>query len=152
MGFELAFELTSRINVWHLLGRNELQWLAEAMVGMHFASAVKSVVLRGHDGRAFAVAISPDNRWVVTGSNDKTARLRLLQMRHLICLARITVGRNFPLTHRTANQFPRSAITFIGFLQTMQALPERGNGFFVARILSAIGASACCAGQLVLRL
>jgi hypothetical protein len=34
---------------------------------------------------------SLDNRWVVTGSNDKTARLWLL----LIDLARITVGRNF---------------------------------------------------------
>jgi WD40 repeat protein len=32
-------------------------------------------VLRGHDGRINAVAISPDNRWLVTGSLDKTARL-----------------------------------------------------------------------------
>jgi WD40 repeat protein len=41
------------------------------------------------------VAISPDNRWVVTGSDDKTARLWLLQMKDLMHLARITVGRNF---------------------------------------------------------
>jgi WD40 repeat protein len=27
-----------------------------------------------------AVAISPDNRWVVTGSDDKTARLWLVQI------------------------------------------------------------------------
>ena len=33
------------------------------------------MVLRGHDGAVTAVAISPDNRWVVTGSEDKTARL-----------------------------------------------------------------------------
>ena len=33
------------------------------------------MVLRGHDGPVNAVAISPDNRWVVTGSLDKTARL-----------------------------------------------------------------------------
>jgi WD40 repeat protein len=33
------------------------------------------VVLRGHDGPVYAVAISPDNRWLVTGSADGTARL-----------------------------------------------------------------------------
>ena len=53
------------------------------------------MVLRGHEDAVDAVAISPDNRWVVTGSSDKTARLWLLQMKDLINLARITVGRNF---------------------------------------------------------
>ena len=33
------------------------------------------LVLRGHDGAVNAVVVSPDNRWVVTGSADKTARL-----------------------------------------------------------------------------
>ena len=33
------------------------------------------VVLRGHESGVLAVAISPNNRWVVTGSYDKTARL-----------------------------------------------------------------------------
>jgi hypothetical protein len=37
----------------------------------------------------------PDNRWLVTGSYDKTARLWPLQLENLIDLARITVGRNF---------------------------------------------------------
>jgi len=41
------------------------------------------------------VAISTDNRWLVTGSWDKTARLWLLQMSDLVHLARATVGRNF---------------------------------------------------------
>ena len=40
------------------------------------------------------MAISPDNRWLVTGSWDKTARLSLFQVDDLINLARITVGRN----------------------------------------------------------
>jgi WD40 repeat protein len=57
--------------------------------------AANTVILRGHQGQVDAVAISPDNRWVVTGSYDKTARLWLLQMKDLIDLARITVGRNF---------------------------------------------------------
>jgi WD40 repeat protein len=34
------------------------------------------MVLRGHDGVVYAVAISPDNHWLVTtGRWDKTARL-----------------------------------------------------------------------------
>jgi tetratricopeptide (TPR) repeat protein len=37
--------------------------------------AANPVVLRGHEGPVSAVAISPDNRWLVTGSEDKTARL-----------------------------------------------------------------------------
>jgi WD40 repeat protein len=53
------------------------------------------VVVRGHDEPVNAMAISPDNRWVVTGSEDRTARLWLLQMKDLIGLARITVGQNF---------------------------------------------------------
>ena len=32
-------------------------------------------VLRGHHGPVLAVAITPDCRWVVTGSEDKTVRL-----------------------------------------------------------------------------
>jgi WD40 repeat protein len=32
-------------------------------------------VVRGHEGPAFAVAISPDYRWVVTGGDDNTTRL-----------------------------------------------------------------------------
>jgi len=48
-----------------------------------------------HSNSLTAVAISPDNHWLVTGSADKTVRLWLLQMRDLINLARITVRRNF---------------------------------------------------------
>jgi len=37
--------------------------------------AAEPKLLRGHDDAISAVAISPDNRWLVTGSDDKTARL-----------------------------------------------------------------------------
>jgi WD40 repeat protein len=53
------------------------------------------VVLRSHEGEVTVVRFSQDNHWVVTASADKTARLWLLQMRDIINLARITVGRNF---------------------------------------------------------
>ena len=54
-------------------------------------------MLQGNEARVSAVAISPDNRWVVTGSVDGTERLWLLRVNDLIHLARITVGRNFTL-------------------------------------------------------
>jgi WD40 repeat protein len=38
-------------------------------------SLANSVVLRGHDKSVTAVAISPDNRWVVTSSSDNTTRI-----------------------------------------------------------------------------
>jgi WD40 repeat protein len=53
------------------------------------------VVLGGHGDAVNAVAISPDNRWVVTGSDDKTARLWLFQVNDLIDLARTIIDRNF---------------------------------------------------------
>jgi WD40 repeat protein len=57
--------------------------------------AANPLALRGHDGNIYSVAISPDNHWLVTGSLDGTARLWSLQVKDLIDLARITVGRNF---------------------------------------------------------
>ena len=41
------------------------------------------------------LAISADSRWVVTGSEDNTARLWLLQANDLLDLARTILGRNF---------------------------------------------------------
>ena len=53
------------------------------------------MVLRGHDELVSAVGISPDNRWLVTGSYVNSARLLLLKMSDLIDLAHRTLGRNF---------------------------------------------------------
>jgi len=39
------------------------------------AKSVTQLNLRGHDDSVSAVAISPDNHWLVTGSWDRTARL-----------------------------------------------------------------------------
>ena len=40
---------------------------------------LRGVVLRGHEGAIYTVAISPDGRWLVTGSEDHTARVWDLQ-------------------------------------------------------------------------
>jgi hypothetical protein len=42
-----------------------------------------------------AVTISPDDHWLVTASEYGTTLLSPLQVKDLIDLARITVGRNF---------------------------------------------------------
>jgi WD40 repeat protein len=65
-----------------------------------------------------AVAISPDNHWLVTtGSFDKTARLWLLQINALVDLARTIVGRNFS-TNEWQLYFPGEA-----FHKTFPELP-----------------------------
>ena len=56
--------------------------------------AAASIVLRGHEDAIAAVAISPDNRWLVTGSRDKTARLWDLRIDELVELGCRTAGRN----------------------------------------------------------
>ena len=62
---------------------------------MPCSPGAKPIVLRGYDFVVDAVAISPDNRWVVTGSDDKTSPLWLVQINDLINLARVTGRRNF---------------------------------------------------------
>ncbi len=48
--------------------------------------------LGGHEGPVRAVAISPDGRWLVTGSGDKTARLWDLKAEHPETTARVLKG------------------------------------------------------------
>jgi len=94
--------------------------------------AANPIVLRGHDGPVWAVAISSDKRWLVTGSWDNTARLWLLQENDLINLARITVGRNFSADEwqlyfpgrSTARRFP----TYRGQIRNAK---KRSHTFFL---------------------
>ncbi|MCH7990754.1 MAG: hypothetical protein IID46_16565 [Planctomycetes bacterium] len=44
-----------------------------------------SRALKGHTDRIWSVAIRPDGRWLVTGSDDKTARLWDLKGRRGEC-------------------------------------------------------------------
>src|SRR5262249_53756395 len=68
------------------------------------ATAV-AVVLRGDTGRVQSVAISPDRRWLVTGSGD-TVRLRDLRIDALIDLARQKAGRGLTRDERQKYYLP----------------------------------------------
>ena len=60
--------------------------------------AANPVVLRGHDYTVSAVAISPDNRWVVTGSEDKTARLWDLRAKDPAANPVVLRGHEWPVS------------------------------------------------------
>ena len=66
------------------------------------------MVLRGHEDQVWAVAISPDSHWVVTGS--RTARLWLLQVEDLIDLARISIDEIFFLRNGSSIFQARSTV------------------------------------------
>jgi hypothetical protein len=53
--------------------------------------------LAGHDGAVWAVAISPDGRWLVTGSEDRTARLWDLMADDPNKTARVLSGHQGPV-------------------------------------------------------
>lgn len=52
-----------------------------------------TLVLRGHESAVTSVAVSSDNRWVLTGSTDNTARLWDMDIERLMARARKLVGR-----------------------------------------------------------
>ena len=54
-----------------------------------------AVVLRGHDKAIMTATISADNRWLVSGSDDQTARIWMINIEDLIDKAELIVGRNF---------------------------------------------------------
>ncbi len=52
------------------------------------------IVLKGHEGILQDIAITPNGRWLVTGSFDRTARVWDLNLDSLIERARRFVGGN----------------------------------------------------------
>ena len=78
-------------------------------------------VLQAHQGIVTAVAISPDGRWLVTGSYDKTARLWPLTVEELLKQAKRAVGRNFTLEEWN-ELFPGE-----DYRKTFEGLPALGE-------------------------
>src|SRR5262249_49240170 len=68
--------------------------------------AEASVLLRGHSGSVRAVAISPDGRWLITGSDDQTILLRDLRIEALIDRARHNAGRELTTEEKQTYYLP----------------------------------------------
>jgi hypothetical protein len=99
----------------------EALWAEQSIHGVRVAAAEQSLrealslfgglPIAHSDEGIYAVAISPNNHWLVTGSWDGTARLWLLQIKDLIDLARIVVGRNLTTREREGALFPGREIS-----------------------------------------
>ncbi len=66
-----------------------------------------TLVLRGHESGVNSVAISTDNRWVLTGSFDNTARLWDMDIERLMARARKLVGRELTDKERERYLIPK---------------------------------------------
>jgi WD40 repeat protein len=55
---------------------------------------MSSVVLRGHAGDVDELGFTPDNRWLISGSGDNSAKLWSLRHADLLACARDMAGRN----------------------------------------------------------
>ncbi len=67
-----------------------------------------TIELRGHSADLTCVGFSPDNRWVITGSLDQTARLWELNIDTLMERARQLVGRELTDEELERYQVPRT--------------------------------------------
>jgi len=59
------------------------------------------VVLRGHTSSVRAVEFTADGRWLVTASDDTTARLWDMDLDRLMGKVRSQAGRDFTLEERS---------------------------------------------------
>ena len=66
-----------------------------------------TLVLRGHESGVTSVSISADNRWVLTGSIDNTARLWDMDIERLMVRARKLVGRELTDAERIKFTIPK---------------------------------------------
>lgn len=65
-----------------------------------------TLVLRGHESTVRSVTISTDNRWVLTGSADNTARLWDVEIERLMARAKKLVGRELTDAERERYLIP----------------------------------------------
>ena len=81
----------------------ELQGLEERKQSL---DAGASLALRGHEATVNAVFISPDRRWVVTGSADGNVRFWDLEVDSLVERARRLAGRELTWEERKQYMVP----------------------------------------------
>src|SRR5262249_6458515 len=68
--------------------------------------AEAAVLLRGHSGSVRAVAMDPDGRWLISGSDGGTIRLRARRIEALIDLARHNAGRELTTEEKQKYYLP----------------------------------------------
>jgi WD40 repeat protein len=82
----------------------------------------------GHRGAVNGVAVSPDNRWIVSASDDNTIKVWDIKTGQLIYTTTMLPGHNAIAIHKKDNKFlpsPETALQYLYYTDRLASYPAK---------------------------